>query len=49
VQAEAKKQVPEKAITAKQLSQVEPPPSQKKTMRSRVIVYRATEVETVTP
>jgi pilus assembly protein CpaB len=49
VQAETKKQVPEKAITAQQLSRVEPPPSQQKTVRARVIVYRATEVETVTP
>ena len=49
VQAAINKQVPEKAITAKQLSRIDAPPSAKKIVRARVTVYRATEVETVTP
>lgn len=49
--AEAAKKTPDKAYTAKQLAQVEPPPAQKQkqVVRERVYVYRATQVETVTP
>lgn len=48
--AEESKKVPDKALTARQLAQVEPPPAQKRTVvRERVYVYRGTEIESVTP
>ncbi|MGQ0699078.1 MAG: Flp pilus assembly protein CpaB [Panacagrimonas sp.] len=43
------KKVPDKAITAAQLSKIELPPGQKKIVRQQVFVYRGTTVETVTP
>ncbi len=49
--AEAEKKVPDMAITAKELSRVEPPPAVKKKIvpRPKVIVYRGAAVETVRP
>ncbi|MGQ0618634.1 MAG: Flp pilus assembly protein CpaB [Panacagrimonas sp.] len=51
LQAEAAKKVPDQAYTARQLSRVELPPAEKKkvVVREKVIIYRASEVETVTP
>lgn len=49
VQAALQKQVPDKAITAQTLSKIELPPSQRKVVRERVIVYRSSEVQTVAP
>lgn len=48
--AEAARKVPDKAVTARELAQVKPPPSQAKAVyRPKVHVYRGTEIETVTP
>ena len=49
--AEDEKKVPDKALTARQLSQVQLPPAQKKkvVVRERVYVYRGTDLQTVTP
>lgn len=51
LKAVADKKVPDKAITAKQLSRIELPPSEKKkiVVRERVFIYRGSEIETVTP
>jgi pilus assembly protein CpaB len=48
----ADKKVPDKAITAAQLSRVQPPPAEQKkrvVVRERVMVYRGSTVETITP
>lgn len=47
---EAAKKVPDLAYTAAQLSRIELPPAQKKqVVRQKIYVYRATEMQTVTP
>lgn len=51
LKAEVEKKVPDKAITAQQLSKVQASPDQKKqtVVRERVIIYRGSEVETASP
>lgn len=51
LKTEAEKKVPDKAITAQQLSRILPSPEQQKKtiVRERVIIYRGSEVETTTP
>jgi pilus assembly protein CpaB len=51
LKAEAEKKVPDKAITAQQLSRVQGSPEQQKkaVVRERVIIYRGSEVETASP
>lgn len=51
LKTEAEKKVPDKAITAQQLSRILPSPEQQKktVVRERVIIYRGSEVETTTP
>lgn len=51
LRAEAAKKVPDLAYTARQLSRVELPPAEKKNVvvREKVVVYRGSEVRTVTP
>lgn len=48
LKAEAAKKVPDKAITAAELSRIQAPPG-KRVVRQSVTVYRASTVETVTP
>ena len=49
LKAEAAKKVPDLAYTARQLSQVEPPPAQKQKQPSKIFIYRASEIQVVTP
>lgn len=52
LKAEQDKKVPDKAYTAQQLSLVELPPEKKKAttvVRQKVLIYRSSELETVTP
>lgn len=51
LKAEAEKKVPDQVYTATQLSRIELPPAEKKkqVVREKVFVYRATELQTVSP
>lgn len=51
LKAEAAKKVPDLVYTASQLSRIELPPAEKKKqiVREKVFVYRATEMQTITP
>lgn len=51
LEASAAKKVPDQAYTATQLSRIELPPAEKKkqVVRERVFIYRASEMQTVTP
>lgn len=51
LKAEAAKKVPDLAYTARQLGRVELPPAEKKKVvpREKVVIYRGSEVQTVTP
>lgn len=51
LKTEAAKKVPDLAYTARQLSRVELPPAEKKkvVVREKVVIYRGSEIETVTP
>lgn len=51
LKAESEKKVPDKAITAQQLSRVQGSPEQQKkaVVRERVIIYRGSDVETASP
>lgn len=49
LKAEAAKKVPDLAYTARQLSQVEPPPAQRQKQPPKIFIYRASEIQVVTP